>query len=85
MSVLTRHSLQTLGQRVAQAGVDVDPTALADLAASAQAAGVSPVLIEVLLDQNAPSNARLRAFERISCALSRVIYTPTRASVAIAA
>lgn len=85
MSTLTRTSLQTLGQRVAEAGVDVDPTALADLAATAEAAGVSRVLLEVLLDETAPSNVRLRAFERVTCALSRVIYIPTRANVAIAA
>ena len=85
MTTLTRSTLQTLGQRVAEAGVDVDPTALAELAATAEAAGVSPVLLEVLLDADAPSNARLRAFERVTCALSRVLYLPTRATVAIAA
>lgn len=85
MSTLNRTSLQTLGQRVAEAGVDVDPTALDSLAATAQAAGVSPVLIEVLLDDHAPSVVRLRAFERVTCALSRFIYAPTRASVTIAA
>jgi hypothetical protein len=85
MSVLTRSTLRDLGQRVAEAGVDVDPQALTELAATAQAAGVSPVAIEVLLDEAAPGNVRLRAFERITCALSRVIYSPTRANVAIAA
>lgn len=85
MSTLTRTSLQTLGQRVAEAGVDVDPSALDSLAATAQAAGVSSVLIEVLLDDHAPSVVRLRAFERVTCALSRLVYAPTRASVTIAA
>ncbi len=85
MFTLTRSTLQTLGQRVAEAGVDVDPAALTELAATAEAAGVSPVLLEVLLDDSAPGNVRLRAFERVTCALSRMIYIPTRATVAIAA
>lgn len=85
MSTLTRSTLQTLGQRVAEAGVDVDPAALTELAATAETAGVSPVLLEVMLDEGAPSNVRLRAFERVTCALSRLTYSPTRATVAIAA
>ncbi len=83
MSTLTRSSLQTLGQRVAEAGVDVDPAALTTLAATAEAAGVSPALIEVLLDDQAPGVVRLRAFERVTCALSRLVYS--RANVATAA
>ena len=85
MSTLTRSSLQTLGQRVAAAGIDVDSAALQSLASTAEAAGVSPVLIEILLDDDAPGVVRLRAFERVTCVLARLVYAPTRTSVTAAA
>ena len=83
MSTLTPTSLQSLGQRVAAAGVDVDPQALTALATTAQAHGVTPVVVDVLLDRTAPSNVRLRAFERVTCSLTGRLQT--RASVAAVA
>lgn len=85
MSTFTRTTLQSLGLRVAEAGVDVDPQALSALVDMARTTGASPVLIEVLIDETAPSNVRMRAFEKVSCHVARAVYTPTRASVAIAA
>ncbi len=85
MTTFTRTTLQALGLRVAESGVDVDPQALSALVDTARATEVSPVLIEVLTDETAPSNVRMRAFEKVSCYVARAVYTPTRASVAIAA
>ena len=85
MTTLTRTSLQTLGQRVAEAGVDVDTAALAELAAVAEAVGVSPVLTDILVNVSEPSVARIRAFQRITCAVARLAALPSRSSVTVAA
>lgn len=85
MTTLTRSTLQTLGQRVAEAGVDADPAALIDLAEAACHTDIHPVVIDVLLDETAPMNVRIRAFAKVSCAVARSWYAPTRSSVAVAA
>ncbi|MFY9331814.1 MAG: hypothetical protein WAO41_09090 [Candidatus Nanopelagicales bacterium] len=85
MRTLTRLALQGLGQRVAESGITLNRADLGALASAAGSAGISPVLIDVMLDDTQPEVARLRAFERVSCALSRWTYQPTRADVAIAA
>ena len=85
MTTLTRTSLRHLGERVAAAGVDVDVAAVTELAAVADAAGVSRVLTGILVDPTEPSVARLRAFQRVSCAVGRLVALPTRTSVTIAA
>lgn len=72
MSVLTRVSLEGLAQRVAEAGINADPAGLAQLAEVGAESGVSPVVLAVLTDDREPEVARLRAFERVSCAVSRM-------------
>jgi len=79
---LTRISLLTLGRRVAETGIKPNSTDIATLAMAAGNAGVSPVLVSILTDDTAPEVVRLRAFERVSCAMSRVTY---RTDVAAAA
>jgi L-lysine 2,3-aminomutase len=85
MTTLTRSTLQILGQRVAEAGVDADPAAITELAEAALHTGIHPVVIEVLLDETSPMNVRIRAFAKVSCAVACSLYAPTRASVAAAA
>lgn len=85
MRTLTRSSLQGLGRRVAETGISINATQLNDLAEAATELGISPVLISVLTDDTQPEVARIRAFERVTCAISRWTYQPCRSDVAIAA
>ncbi len=82
---ITPTALSVLGRTVAEVGIDADPQGLANLAHAARDAGVASVLTDVMVDVHAPEVARIRAFGRVSCAVSRLVYRPTRDSLAIAA
>ena len=74
MTTITRESLEGLATRVAVAGISATtPDALEALAQTAEAVGVSPVLVEVLVDPAQPPVARERAFSLVSCAVSGVV------------
>ena len=68
MSTLT---LMDLSERVARGGISADPRGITELAETAQRLGIRPVLVDVLLDEAQPEVARLRAFTRVSCAVSK--------------
>lgn len=71
---LTRISLEGLSRRVADTGLAaITPAELDALATTAQAAGVSPVLVGVLVDDHEPVVARERAFSLVSCAVSGAV------------
>lgn len=74
MSTLTRTTLEVLGRRVAEQGIDATPVdTLQSLADVAEHAGVSPIVCTVLIDPAEPEVARLRAFEMVTCAVSGVV------------
>jgi len=63
----------SLTSQIIDAGIDADRVALLLLAHQAQDLGVSRVLIDVMVDEDAPEPARLRAYGRVSsraCALA---------------
>ncbi|MBU6245393.1 MAG: hypothetical protein KGP12_09275 [Actinomycetales bacterium] len=71
MSVIT--ATTSLTSQVIDGGIDADRVALLLLAHQAQDLGVSRVLIDVMVDEDAPEPARLRAYGRVSsrtCALA---------------
>lgn len=59
-----------MGDQLVQAldaeGVAVSAVSLANLTATAQRVGVSPILLEVLLDGQAPICARIRSYGRVA-------------------
>ena len=66
-------SVSRLTEQVATCGIDADRIELLMLAHQAQDLGVSRVLIDVMIDEDAPAAARLRAYGRVSsraCALA---------------
>ncbi|TEX51926.1 MAG: hypothetical protein B7C55_03060 [Actinomycetales bacterium mxb001] len=73
-TTLTRESLEGLAHRVYVAGIEATtPETLEVLAETAEAVGVSPVLVEVLVDPSEPVVARERAFALVACAVSGAV------------
>lgn len=68
MSTLT---LMSLADQVAQGGISANPRGITELAETAQRLGVRPILVDILLDEAEPEVARIRAFTRVTCAVSR--------------
>lgn len=66
MSITMNHRLS---ERVIADGIDSDRVSLLLLGHDALEAGVSPVLIDVMTDEDAPEVARVRAFGRVSSRL----------------
>lgn len=66
------HATSNLTELVSTRGIDADRVSLLRLANEAADQGVSPVLIDVMTDEQAPPPARMRAYGRVSsryCAL----------------
>jgi hypothetical protein len=82
---ITPTALSVLGRTIAELGIDADPQGLHVLADTAHDAGISTVLTDLMVDTQAPTVARVRAFSRVACAVSALVYRPTRDSLAIAA
>jgi hypothetical protein len=79
---LTRTSLEGLARCVAESGLAAAaPADLNLLAETAEVVGISPVLVEVLVDPAEPMVVRERAFSVIACAVSG----PVRGRLALAA
>lgn len=71
---LTRVSLEGLSRRVADTGFTaLSPADLVTLSETANAVGVSPVLLDVLNDADATEVVRERAFVLVSCAVSGAV------------
>ena len=62
--------LDDLALRVAADGPDANDLDLARFVASARAAGVAPVALDVLADSAAPTVVRQRAFGHVAAALA---------------
>jgi hypothetical protein len=79
---LTRTALEGLARRVAEAGLTAaNPSDLNLLAQTAEVVGISPVLVEVLVNPAEPIVVRERAFSLITCGVSG----PLRSGHALAA
>jgi hypothetical protein len=63
--------LQLLAHELAATGFVGHDAAIASVSRSARAAGISPVLVDVLADPAAPEVARLRAFGMIATRLAQ--------------
>lgn len=63
---MTTTSLTHLGYAIEADGITADPTSLALLAHAARDLGINEVLVGVMVDEQAPAVARVRAFARVS-------------------
>jgi len=82
------NEVSRLTEQVAASGIDSDRLGLLNLAHDARDLGVSTVLIEVMVDEDAPVAARLRAYGRVSsrtCALAPTQSGATRQPVLVGA
>lgn len=68
---LTPARLSALGEAIERCGITADPVALLLLAHEASDRGVDPILVDVMVDEDEPAVARVRAFARVSSALLR--------------
>jgi hypothetical protein len=62
----TTTTLETLGYSIEARGISADPTSLNLLARAAREYGVNDVLVDVMVDEQQPAVARVRAFARVS-------------------
>jgi hypothetical protein len=69
ISMRTLFTLDFLAWSVAQDGVEAHRAELLSVGREARARGVSPVLVDVLLDASQPEVARQRAFGAVAAAL----------------
>ncbi|MEI6362641.1 MAG: hypothetical protein WCP95_10950 [Actinomycetes bacterium] len=69
----TRDSIEYLGNEIAENGIPSDPTSLSLLASAARDLGVNDVLVDVMVDDHEPENARVRAFARVSTTVSTAL------------
>ena len=77
----TTAHVSRLTEQVASSGIDADRLELLMLAHEARDLGVSPTLSDVMVDEEAPLVARLRAYGRVSsraCALGFDTREPVR-------
>ena len=73
----TLDSLNTLGNAIESNGITADPVTLNLLADDARGLGVKEVLIDIMVDDSAPSVARVRAFARVSSTVAASSDTTT--------
>lgn len=73
----TLDSLNTLGYAIESNGITADPITLNLLANDARDLGVKEVLIDIMVDDSAPSVARVRAFARVSSTVAASGYVST--------
>ncbi len=66
----TTREIETLGFAIEACGIDADPVTLLLLAHAARDLGISDLLVNVMVDEDAPKNARVRAFARVSSLVS---------------
>ena len=88
IDMTTTASVSRLTEQVASRGIDANRLELLTFAHRAQDLGVSGVLIGVMVDEDAPIAARLRAYGRVSsrtCALASVDVEPVREPMLVSA
>ncbi len=66
----TTREIETLGFAIEAGGIYADPVTLLLLAHAARDLGVSELLVTTMVDEDAPKNARIRAFARVSSLVS---------------
>jgi hypothetical protein len=66
----TTDTIEILGNEIAENGIPADPTSLRLLATAARDLGVNEVLVDVMINDYEPENARVRAFARVSTSVS---------------
>ncbi|MHB1066778.1 MAG: hypothetical protein ACYC2Z_05035 [Candidatus Nanopelagicales bacterium] len=66
----TTGAIKALGHAIESHGIQADPVSLLLLAHAARDLGVSDVLVGVMVDEDEPTVARLRAFGRVSTLVS---------------
>lgn len=71
----TIHALADLGFAIEARGINADPVALLLLAHTARDLGVSDFLVSLMVNEDEPANARVRAFARVSSAVSLALVT----------
>ncbi|MDQ5974610.1 MAG: hypothetical protein QG661_1819 [Actinomycetota bacterium] len=69
----TTSAIESLGYAIEARGIDADPVTLLLLAHTARDLGVSDLLVNVMTDEDQPANARVRAFARVSSAVSMTL------------
>ncbi|MBI1352632.1 MAG: hypothetical protein GC156_16145 [Actinomycetales bacterium] len=67
---VTNMNMSVLDAEVATRGIDADPVTLLLLAHAARDLGFDEVLIDVMVDEAEPEVARIRAYSRVSSAVS---------------
>lgn len=77
----TTHEIESLGLAIEACGIDADPVRLRLLARTARDLGVNDLLVKVMVDEDAPANARVRAFARVSSAVSDALSDQAVASL----
>ncbi len=73
----TTREIAVLGFAIEACGIHADPVTLLLLAHAARDLGVNELLVNVMVDEDAPANARIRAFARVSSEVSLAISEPT--------
>jgi hypothetical protein len=68
--------LSALDEQVAAHGMAADPAALGVLAHAARDLGVTDVLVSVMVDEDEPEAARVRAYSKVSSAVSGQVSGP---------
>lgn len=71
------HALADLGFAIEDRGINADPVALLLLAHTARDLGVNDFLVGLMVHEDEPANARVRAFARVSSAVSLALATDT--------
>ncbi|MDP1879277.1 MAG: hypothetical protein Q8M17_17145 [Actinomycetota bacterium] len=69
-STTTTGAIKALGHAIEDHGIEADPVSLLLLAHAARDLGVNDVLVGVMVDEDEPSVARIRAFGRVSTLVS---------------
>lgn len=66
----TPDAIESLGYAIEARGIDADPASLLLLAHAARDLDVNEVLVDVMVDDDQPAAARVRAFARVSTSVS---------------
>jgi hypothetical protein len=75
--------IEDLGYELEAGGIDADPVNLLLLAHTARDLGVNEMLVSLMIDEEEPRVARMRAFARVSVQVSmRLFDGPARIAVA---
>ena len=66
MTHTTTERITSLGYQMEAKGIDADPVDLQLLAHTATDLGLNEILVGLMIDEDEPEVARMRAFERVS-------------------